>query len=94
VLVGNRKLMRDNGVNPSPAMETMERLEHKGKTVMGIAADADTVKESAKEAVSALWERSVDVICCSRGTFDLPVKGGRVIRVGVELRISDRISAI
>ena len=83
VLVGNRKLLRDNGIDPGPAAETMERLEREGKTAMlvgrvpadasasadasagellGVVADADTVKESAKEAVSALRERGVDVM--------------------------------
>jgi len=27
VLVGNRKFLRDNGIDPSPAQETMERRE-------------------------------------------------------------------
>jgi Cu+-exporting ATPase len=77
VLVGNRKLLRDNGIDPSPARETLERLENEGKTAMlvarvpagtdegelvGVIADADTVKESAKEAVSQLRERGVDVM--------------------------------
>jgi len=31
VLVGNRKFLRDNGIDPSPAQETMERLENEGK---------------------------------------------------------------
>jgi Cu+-exporting ATPase len=71
VLAGNRKLLRDNGIDPSPAEETMERLEGEGKTAMliayegelvGVVADADTVKESAGEAVSALKKRGVDVM--------------------------------
>jgi Cu+-exporting ATPase len=77
VLVGNRKLLRDNGVDPSPAETTMERLEREGKTAMlvarvpadsdegelvGVVADADTVKESAKDAVSQLRERGIDVM--------------------------------
>ncbi|MEF8777468.1 MAG: heavy metal translocating P-type ATPase, partial [Natronomonas sp.] len=77
VLVGNRKLLRDNGIDPSPAAETMERLEAEGKTAMlvarvpagasegeivGVVADADTVKESAKRAVSALQNRGIDVM--------------------------------
>ncbi|WP_122090837.1 heavy metal translocating P-type ATPase [Halalkalicoccus subterraneus] len=71
VLVGNRKLLNDNGIDPSPAQETMERLENEGKTAMlvayegelvGVVADADTVKESAKDAVSQLQERGVDVM--------------------------------
>jgi Cu+-exporting ATPase len=86
VLVGNRKLLRDHGVDPAPAAETMERLEAEGKTAMlvavrssgrrdasgdqpraggrlvGVVADADTVKESARDAVSALRARGVDVM--------------------------------
>jgi Cu+-exporting ATPase len=71
LLVGNRKLLRENGVDPDPAAETMERLESEGKTAMlvayegdlvGVVADADTVKESAKSAVSQLRERGIDVM--------------------------------
>ena len=88
VLVGNRKLLEDEGVDPGPAAETMDRLEREGKTAMlvaladgtraadtdeagddagdgyrllGVVADADTVKESARAAVSALRERGVAV---------------------------------
>ena len=69
-LVGNRKLMHDNDIDPSPAEEDLDRLEKEGKTAMlvafdgklvGVVADADTVKESAKQAVSALHERDVEV---------------------------------
>ena len=71
VLVGNRKLLSDNGIDAAPAAETMERLEREGKTAMlvavdgdlaGVVADADTVKPSAKEAVSALQARGIDVM--------------------------------
>ncbi|MFC4989292.1 heavy metal translocating P-type ATPase [Saliphagus infecundisoli] len=71
VLVGNRKLLRDNGIDPSPAEETMERLENEGKTAMivayeselvGVVADADTVKDSSKQAVTALQKRGIDVM--------------------------------
>ncbi len=77
VLVGNRKLLADEGVDASPAAETMERLEREGKTAMlvarvpagtndgeliGVVADADTVKPSAADAVAALRERGVDVM--------------------------------
>ncbi|QSG09993.1 heavy metal translocating P-type ATPase [Halapricum desulfuricans] len=71
VLVGNRKLLREHGIDPSPAADTMERLESEGKTAMlvayegdlaGVVADADTVKPSAKEAVSALRKRGIDVM--------------------------------
>jgi Cu+-exporting ATPase len=70
VLVGNRKLLEDEGVDPTPAEETMDELEREGKTAMlvaldgrvvGVVADADTVKDSAAEAVASLQERDLDV---------------------------------
>ncbi|MFC4451690.1 heavy metal translocating P-type ATPase [Halorussus aquaticus] len=71
VLVGNRKLMSDRGIDVSRAEETMERLEREGKTAMlvavdselvGVVADADTVKESAKKAVADLRESGREVM--------------------------------
>nr|WP_274381011.1 HAD-IC family P-type ATPase [Halorussus salinus] len=71
VLVGNRKLMDDEGIDASLAEEPMERLEREGKTAMlvaidgelaGVVADADTVKESAKKAVSGLRETGREVM--------------------------------
>jgi len=71
VLVGNRRLLEANDVDPSPAEAAMERLEREGKTAMvvavdgavaGAVADADTVKESSAEAVAALRERGLDVM--------------------------------
>ncbi|QSX00739.1 heavy metal translocating P-type ATPase [Haloterrigena alkaliphila] len=71
VLVGNRRLLEGEGVDPAPAAEAMERLEREGKTAMlvavdgavaGVVADADTVKESSQEAVAALRERGLDVM--------------------------------
>ena len=77
VLVGNRKLLADAGIDASPATEAMERLEREGKTAMlvarvpagtndgelvGVVADADTVKESAADAVAALRDRAIDVM--------------------------------
>ncbi len=77
VLVGNRKLLDNEGIDASPAVETMERLEGEGKTAMlvarvpagtnagdliGVVADADTVKESAADAVTALRDRGIDVM--------------------------------
>ncbi|WP_226039754.1 heavy metal translocating P-type ATPase [Natrinema sp. DC36] len=71
VLVGNRRLLEGEGVDPAPAEAAMERLEGEGKTAMlvavdgavaGAVADADTVKESSAEAVAALRERGLDVM--------------------------------
>ncbi|MFW5955896.1 MAG: heavy metal translocating P-type ATPase [Halorhabdus sp.] len=70
VLVGNPKLMDENGVDAGPAEETMATLESAGKTAMlvavdgrlvGVVATADTVKETAAAAVAALRERGTNV---------------------------------
>ena len=47
-LVGNRKLMRDAGVDPEPAAETMERLEREGKTAMLVAV-CDSARDVGDE---------------------------------------------
>ncbi len=75
VLVGNRKLMADSGIDTSPAEATMERLETEGKTAMlvaqvseedvellGVVASADTVKERARRAIADLQDRGLDVL--------------------------------
>jgi Cu+-exporting ATPase len=84
VLVGNRTLLEDAGVDTAPAEERLSALEEEGKTAMlvaladgtgdetdsssepdyhlvGVIATADTVKESAKAAVTALRDRGLDV---------------------------------
>ena len=77
VLVGNRKLLQEAGIDTDPAAATMEKLEGEGKTAMlvaymyagttdghlaGVVADADTIKPSAKDAVSELQERGLNVM--------------------------------
>ncbi|MGB9986254.1 heavy metal translocating P-type ATPase [Salarchaeum japonicum] len=70
VLVGNRGFLDENGVDTDPGRRELERLESEGKTAMlvavsgdlvGLVADADTVKDTAKRAVSELRERGTDV---------------------------------
>ena len=78
VLVGNRRLLDDAGIDTAPAEDTMRRLESEGKTAMvvgrtpdaddaaagelvGVVADADTIKPTAAGAVAALRERGLDV---------------------------------
>jgi Cu+-exporting ATPase len=69
--LGNRKLISDFAkLNPVPADRKIRRLEEEGKTVMilssqqeilGLVAVADTIKESAIEAVKSLQKRKFEV---------------------------------
>ncbi|WP_129725969.1 heavy metal translocating P-type ATPase [Ectobacillus funiculus] len=71
VMIGTRKLLRNNHITMEHAENKMEQLECQGKTVMlvaiddryaGIIAVADTVKQTSKEAVARLREMGLDVI--------------------------------
>jgi len=71
VLVGNRKLLREHDIDPEPLAGTMERLEREGKTAMlvaldgdllGVVANADTVRKSAGETVTQLHDRGYEVL--------------------------------
>lgn len=63
VLLGNRKLMTEQGLNAEEMENKLTALEEQGKTAMlvgvdgklaGIIAVADTVKEDSKKAIAAL----------------------------------------
>jgi Cu+-exporting ATPase len=70
-LLGNLKLMEDNGVGLDGLRSEMERLADEGKTPMviargnsaaGIVAVADTLKPNSREAVEALQRMGLEVI--------------------------------
>jgi P-type Cu+ transporter len=71
VLVGNRRLMKEQGVDVSALEGEMERLAGEGRTPMlvavdgqaaGIVAVADTVKETSAQAVAALRRMGLEVV--------------------------------
>jgi Cu+-exporting ATPase len=71
LLLGNRRLFRQERIDIAAAEERMSRLEHDGKTAMlvgadgqavGIIAVADTLKPEAKEAVSGLRRERIEVV--------------------------------
>ncbi|MFC1658292.1 heavy metal translocating P-type ATPase [Candidatus Omnitrophota bacterium] len=71
ILLGNRKLMQERGIDIARAGNDLERLENEGKTVMliarhkdliGIVAVADTLKDFSKEAVARLKDMRKEVI--------------------------------
>ncbi|WP_087973362.1 heavy metal translocating P-type ATPase [Oceanobacillus rekensis] len=71
IIVGNRKLMHDHQVNVNEVEQELTEFELTGKTAMLIAIDgiyrgsvavADTIKESAPEAIRQLKEQGLEVI--------------------------------
>ncbi len=71
ILLGNRKLMVNNGMQIDIADEKMKELEKDGKTavlvaldntLIGIVAMADTIKENASDAIKALQQLHIEII--------------------------------
>ncbi|MCA0454008.1 MAG: heavy metal translocating P-type ATPase [Chloroflexi bacterium] len=71
VLVGNRKLMAEHGVEFYSLIPHAERLEGEGKTVMFVAVDgqpggliavADTLKEFSAEAIQRLHKLGLETV--------------------------------
>jgi Cu+-exporting ATPase len=82
IILGTRKLMVENQIDPSKIEEKLIALEEQGKTTMilaedkeiiGIIAVADTLKEYSKEAVEVLtkWERKL--VLSLETTKELPM---------------------
>ncbi len=70
VLVGTIKLMNDRQVDISPLQADIDRLLSEGKTLMilavdtkiaGVVAAADTIKPTAKDAISAMKKLGLEV---------------------------------
>ena len=71
ILLGNRNLMKNNGIEIDEFDNKMKELEEQGKTatllavdnkLSGIIAMADTIKENAPEAIKELKNAGIDVI--------------------------------
>lgn len=74
VLLGNRRLFRENGIETAAVESVMTALEQGGKTAMLVSADgaiagiiavADILKPEAKEAVAELRGEGIEVILLS-----------------------------
>lgn len=70
ILLGNRKLMAERNIGLQELLETAEKLEYEGKTVMfvaldnrakGVVAVADTLKETSARAVAELHRMGLQV---------------------------------
>ncbi|HLE65334.1 MAG TPA: heavy metal translocating P-type ATPase, partial [Candidatus Bathyarchaeia archaeon] len=71
VLLGNRKLLSDNGIPLTEYEDTLRKLETDGKTAMllsyggrvaGVVAVADTLKETSVETIRRLDSMGIDVV--------------------------------
>lgn len=71
ILLGNRKLMKDNSVDLSKLEERLKELEEDGKTAIilavagkavGLIAVADTLKENSVEAIKQLQRMDVETV--------------------------------
>lgn len=70
ILLGTRKMMKDNEVEVSALAGDIEKLEEEGKTAMFMALDgrlaavigvADTIKDSSREAIDRLKKMGIEV---------------------------------
>ncbi len=68
VLVGSRRLMREQGLDPAPLEDDLRRLEEEAKTAMlvavddrlaGVVAVADTLKEDSTDAIRELHDMGI-----------------------------------
>jgi Cu+-exporting ATPase len=71
VLAGNRRLLADHGIDPTPLEPMLDQLAGEGKTPMlvavdgalaGVVAVADTLKPESATAVAALQAAGIDVV--------------------------------
>ena len=74
LLVGTRRLLREEGVDPEPLEAEAQRLEAEGKTAIlaaldgspaGVFAVADTVKPDSAAAIAALQRLGLEVVMIS-----------------------------
>ncbi len=71
ILLGNRKLLDDKGIDPGDLSEKAETMRSDGQTVMFVAVDgkaaglvgvADPIKETSAEAIAGLHKDGVKVV--------------------------------
>jgi Cu+-exporting ATPase len=71
ILLGNRRLMKNNGITVNGIDKSLKKLETEGKTAMILAVDneisaiiavADTIKENSAKAVSALKKIGIEPV--------------------------------
>lgn len=106
ILLGNRKLMRDNGLQADEIESKLQSLEEEGKTAMlvavdkrlaGIVAVADTLKQTSSEAVNSLQRMRIEVTMLTgdnKRTADAIAKKLGVNKVLAEVLPGDKAKVI
>ncbi|HLM00900.1 MAG TPA: heavy metal translocating P-type ATPase, partial [Pyrinomonadaceae bacterium] len=96
ILLGNAALMRENGVDTASGSLPADELRAEGQTTMFVAVNgklsgligvADTIKESAREAVAELQKQNIEVVMM---TGDNAVTASAVARkLGIDKVFAD-----
>ncbi|MDQ1349218.1 MAG: P-type Cu+ transporter [Acidobacteriota bacterium] len=106
LLVGNRVLLADAGVDPAPLAAAAATLRSAGKTVMFVAVDgqaagllavADPVKGTTPEAIRALSAEGIRIVMLtgdSRATAEAVAKGLGIDEVMAEVLPDQKLAAI
>ena len=106
ILLGNRKLMRERGVDVEGLLARAEQLENEGKTAMfvavegkpaGIIAVADTLKENSARAVARLQRMGLEVAMITgdnRRTAEAIARQVGITRVLAEVLPQDKAEEV
>lgn len=106
VLVGNRKMMDDSGIDFNPVVNDLHRLEDEAKTAMlvavegkiaGIIAVADTLKDDSVKAIKELREMGLETIMLTgdnKRTAEAIAKKVGISRAISEVLPQDKVSEI
>jgi P-type Cu+ transporter len=106
VLLGNRKLMREHGIDFAAQMAHAEALEMDGKTVMFVAVDdeaaglvavADTLKDNSSAAVRRLHKLGLEVMMITgdnRRTAEAVARQVGIDRVLAEVLPQDKAEQV
>ena len=106
ILIGNRRLLEDAGIDPAPLVETAAALAAEGKTAMlvavdgraaGIVAVADTLKPDAAASVATLRRLGLEVVMLTgdnRRTAEAIARSVGVDRVLAEVLPGDKADEI
>ncbi|MFQ5975337.1 MAG: heavy metal translocating P-type ATPase [Candidatus Hydrothermarchaeales archaeon] len=106
VLVGSRRLMKENDIDPTPLEEDMKRLEAEAKTAMliadsdglkGVVAVADTLKEDSIQAIRELENLGLETVMITgdnKRTADAIAKKVGISRVLAEVLPDGKVAEI